>query len=228
MIKHHPTFELIKSFVNGDLPASLSAAVAIHADMCPKCQQQIAQLTEQVAEQSFEETFLDRFIVDDADVVNELSEIDFEAMAKGIMTSNDIDEVKPSVEKTISFNNKSYPLPKVLNNMALGKTANIGKLSRARIQLDEDEIRTSLLEIQPGGSVPEHTHKGFELTLLLDGSFHDGYGEYVKGDFIMLDGTHKHHPESKNGCLCYTVANDALHFTQGINKLLNPIGSLIY
>ena len=228
MIKHHPTFELIKSFVNGDLPASISAAVAIHADICPKCQQQIAQLTEQVAEQSFEETFLDRFIVDDADVVNELREIDFEAMAKGIMTSNDIDEVKPSVEKTISFNNKSYRLPKALNNMALGKTANIGKLSRARIQLDEDEIRTSLLEIQPGGSVPEHTHKGFELTLLLDGSFHDGYGEYVKGDFIMLDGTHKHHPESKNGCLCYTVANDALHFTQGINKLLNPIGSLIY
>ncbi|MFQ3312714.1 MAG: putative transcriptional regulator, partial [Colwellia sp.] len=33
---------------------------------------------------------------------------------------------------------------------------------------------------------------------------------------------------STNGCLCFTVANDALHFTQGINKLLNPIGSFIY
>ena len=228
MIKHHPTFELLKLFVSGDLPASLSAGVAIHAEMCPKCQDQIAQLTDQVAEHSFEETYLDRFIVDDADVANDAMSIDFEAMADEIMTSNDITSAEPEIEKNITFNNKSYKLPRAIRNMSFGKPANIGKLSRARIQLDEDEIRTSLLQMQPGGSVPEHTHKGFELTLLLEGTFHDGYGEYVKGDFIMLDGTHLHNPESTNGCLCYTVANDALHFTQGINKLLNPIASFIY
>jgi putative transcriptional regulator len=82
--------------------------------------------------------------------------------------------------------------------------------------------------MEPNGSVPQHTHKGFELTLLLEGSFHDEEGEYVKGDFIMLDGQHLHNPISSSGCLCYTVANDSMHFTQGINKLLNPIGSFIY
>jgi putative transcriptional regulator len=101
-------------------------------------------------------------------------------------------------------------------------------LARTRIQLDETEIHTNLLHIEPGGSVPEHTHKGFELTVLLEGSFHDDHDKYVKGDFIMLDSSHQHHPVSPEGCLCYTVANDALHFTQGINKLLNPIGSFIY
>jgi putative transcriptional regulator len=225
MIKHHPTFELIQSFVNGDLPASLSAGIAIHADMCPKCQQQIAQLTEQVAEVSFEEAFLDRFIVDDD---SELDTFDFETMVEQITQSKEVFEINPQMDKTIVFNEKSYLLPRALTNMTLGKTANIGKLARARIQLDENEIHTSLLQIEPGGSVPEHTHKGFELTVLLDGSFHDESGEYVKGDFIMLDGSHQHHPVSDNGCLCYTVANDALHFTQGINKLLNPIGSFIY
>ena len=49
MIKHHPTFELIQAFVNGELPASLSAGIAMHAEMCPKCQHQIAQLTNQIA-----------------------------------------------------------------------------------------------------------------------------------------------------------------------------------
>jgi len=228
MIKHHPTFELIQSFVNGDLPASLSAAIAIHADMCKECQTQIAQLTEQVAENSFEEAFLDRFIVDDSDVVEDLDVYDFEAMAEKIMASNDVSEEKTYEEKTIFFKDIPYALPRSLQNMEIGKTANIGKLARSRIQLNENEVHTSLLHIEPGGSVPEHTHKGFELTLLLDGSFHDEHGEYVKGDFIMLDGSKQHHPVSTHGCFCYTVANDSLHFTQGINKLLNPIGSLIY
>lgn len=223
MIKHHPTFELIQAFVNGDLPASLSAAITIHADMCPKCQKQIAQLTDQVAEASFEEAFLDRFIVNEPEETTS-----FDEMIDLITQSNDIIATKPSVEKTVTFNNEPYVLPQALHSMTLGKAVNIGKLSRSRIQLNENEIHTSLLQIQPGGGVPEHTHKGFELTLLLDGSFHDEKGEYVKGDFIMLDASHQHHPVSEEGCLCYTVANDALHFTQGINKLLNPIGALIY
>ena len=230
MIKHHPTFELLKSFVDGDLPASLSAGIAIHADMCPICQRQIAQLTEQVAEANFEfeEAYLDRFIVDSSEDIADMPVINFDQMIDDITAIEDLAKSVVKTKKQISFNEQSYILPHALHNMELGRTAHIGKLSRARIQLDEDEIHTSLLHIQPGGGVSEHTHKGFELTLLLDGSFEDENGHYEKGDFIMLSGDHQHHPISPEGCLCYTVANDALHFTQGINKLLNPIGSFIY
>jgi putative transcriptional regulator len=230
MIKHHPTFELLSLFVKGELPASLSAGIAIHADMCPVCQAQIAQLTEQVAESNFEfeENFLDRFIVDGSEDMDELPIANFDQMIADITEITEVTLPETKTEKLISFNNKEYILPKSLNNIALGKSSNFGKLSRARLQLNEDEIHTSLLHIEPGGGVPQHTHKGFELTLLLDGSFEDENGEYVKGDFIMLGGDHQHHPISSKGCLCFTVANDALHFTQGINKLFNPIGSFIY
>lgn len=230
MIKHHPTFALLKNFVDGELPASISAGIAIHADMCEKCRSYIAQLTEQVAESSFEfeAAFLDRFTVDESKNLDEVAEINFEDMINDITASSDIENIPAKKEKFISFNKQAYAIPPALRNMSLGKTAHIGKLSRARVQLDENEIHTSLLHIEPGGGVPEHTHKGFELTLLLDGSFEDENGIYVKGDFIMLEGSHKHHPISGKGCLCYTVANDALHFTQGINKLLNPIGAFIY
>lgn len=233
MIKHHPKFELIQAFVNGELPASLAAGIAIHADMCAVCQQKIAQFTEQVAAVSFEEEYLDLFTVDDSralenSALESNAEIDFEQMIATIVESPAVEVSVPKVEKTIEFKGDIYNLPLALNSMKLSKTAHIGKLSRTRVQLNEGEIHTSLLRIEPGGGVPEHTHKGFELTVLLAGSFHDESGEYVKGDFIMLDGSHQHHPMSTNGCLCYTVANDALHFTQGINKLLNPIGSFIY
>ena len=230
MIKHHPKFELLQSFVNGDLPASLSAGIAIHADICPICKEQIAQLTEQLSYASFEEVYLDRFIVEDASTEEETNNIDLdiEQAIAAITESESIDDIKPFTEKTVKFKDKTYSLPSVLNNMSLGKTANFGKLARARVQLDENEIHSSLLHIEPGGSVPEHTHKGFELTVLIAGSFTDEFGEYEAGDFIMLDNKHQHHPVSESGCLCFTVVNDSLHFTQGINKLLNPIGSFIY
>lgn len=236
MIKHHPKFELIQSYVKGELTASLSAGIAMHAEMCKQCHEQIAQLTDELAEICFEadadhienNEFNGQFEMT-ADVENaDGYSLDFSAMADLITESSDIITVKPMVEKSINLNNQSYPLPRALNNMEIGKPANLGKLSRARLQLGENEIHSSLLHIAPGGGVPEHTHKGFELTLLLEGKFEDEHGEYEKGDFIMLDAANKHHPFSKDGCLCYTVANDALRFTQGLNKLLNPIGSLIY
>ena len=233
MIKHHPKFELIQSFVNGDLPASLSAGIAMHAEMCPKCSQIISQLTEQVAEANFEDSDLDGFMTvgsqtNQQNIEFGSAELSIDDMIDVITASDDTFKVEPDILKTITFIDKPYALPKALNNISMGKTLHMGTLARARIQLNENEIHTSLLQIEPGGGVPQHTHKGFELTLLLDGSFNDEKGEYVKGDFIMLDGAHTHNPISAEGCLCYTVANDALHFTQGINKLLNPIGAFIY
>jgi putative transcriptional regulator len=228
MIKHHPKFELIQSFVNGDLPASLSAGISIHAGMCPICQQKISLLTDQVAELNFDESYANTAVSNHDLATKEMSAINFDDMISAITESDNIDVMQAVKTKTVNFRNKSYQLPTALNNMLLGKTAHIGKLARRRVQLDENEIHTNLLHMEPNGSVPLHTHKGFELTLLLEGSFHDEEGEYVKGDFIMLDGQHLHNPISRSGCLCYTVANDSMHFTQGINKWLNPIGSFIY
>tara|TARA_R110000744_G_scaffold117745_1_gene220138 strand:+ start:29197 stop:29886 length:690 start_codon:yes stop_codon:yes gene_type:complete len=229
MIKHHPAFALLKSFVDGDLPASLAAGIAIHADMCQLCQQKIAQLTEQVAEASFEQDLLAPSVVIDNKVSPEVSEMSFDEIIDQITATDDVEPLKViPEERLITFKGMEYTLPNTLRNMELGRTAQIGKLSRARINLGEGEIHTNLLHIGPGGSIPEHTHKGFELTLLLAGTFADEQGEYVAGDFIMLDKRHQHQPATEHGCLCYTVANDALHFTQGINKLLNPIGAFIY
>ena len=229
MIKHHPAFALLKSFVDGDLPASLAAGVAIHADMCPTCQQKISHLTEQVAEASFEQELLKSGSTMVNDNPSEASTMSFDDIISQITASDDIAPAKVTAdERLITFKGMEYSLPITLRNMELGRTAQIGKLSRARVNLGEGEIHTNLLHIGPGGSIPEHTHKGFELTLLLAGTFADEQGDYVAGDFIMLDKRHQHQPATEHGCLCYTVANDALHFTQGINKLLNPIGAFIY
>lgn len=236
MIKHHPKFELLQNFVNGDLPASLSAGITIHADMCPICKEKIDQITEKTAESCFEvdaaDASIDEFInqITPTDDVTNMMINDITSSDITLHTNIKAETISQPVESvnTLNFKGKDYKLPNVLKRMNINKPANIGKLARAKVQLHEGEIHTNILHIEPGGSVPEHTHKGFELTVLLAGSFSDAKGEYVTGDFIMLDGNHIHQPVSQNGCLCYTVANNALHFTQGINRLLNPIGSFIY
>ena len=105
---------------------------------------------------------------------------------------------------------------------------NLGKISRARLDFEDDAHHTSLLHIDKDGQVPCHTHKGFEITLLLEGSFEDEMGVYNKGDFIWLDGNHTHQPATKEGCVCLTVSSDALYFTKGVSQLFNPLGKYIY
>lgn len=234
MIKHHPKSDLLQAFVRGDLPASVSAAIAIHVDMCPKCQAEISALTKENAELSFEEAFLHKFQVDseqgesDIDISEMASEIGFEQMIASITQDESLAQPVIRRDKSITVKGQEYLLPRAIENMEVGKFSSIGKLARARLNLGEGDIHTSLLQIEAGGEIPEHTHNGYEITLLLDGNFQDQMGRYEAGDFIMLDGNHQHSPMTKKGCLCLTVVSDSLHFTKGINKLLNPIGQFIY
>lgn len=226
MIKHHPNSNLLTSFSAGELPASLSAAISIHVEMCPVCQRQVQSLTEQFAEQSFESD-PDGIEIEAVELTDSMP--DMLAIIDDITQDESITLAdRAESQQELQVKDQSYRLPRALRSMDIGRFSGIGKLTRARIDLDEGEIHTSLLQIQPGGTIPEHTHKGFELTLLLDGEFSDEMGTYQAGDFILLDGSHHHQPMTQDGCLCLTIVSDALHFTQGFGRLLNPFGSLLY
>ena len=86
----------------------------------------------------------------------------------------------------------------------------------------------SLLHIEAGGYIPEHTHKGYELTLLLGGTIEDGDTRYQAGDFIWRDASHAHSPHTPDGCLCYTVQDAPVQFTKGLSRLLNGISHRLY
>lgn len=237
MIKHHPNNELLVKYSAGELPVTLSLAVAIHVDMCPVCQNKVAEIEALNAYKAFTE-------IDELTGENSIQSssasfnqgdlgaksndlIDF-AMLSAITEDESIDEVYQQPPVTVQVQQKNYTLPRALTRLGHSKFLQIGKLSRSRIDLDDGPLRASMLHIDSDGEIPEHTHTGFEVTLLLDGEFSDQFGHYVPGDFMMLDGTHQHSPQTKNGCLCFTVVSSALHFNKGLSKLLNPIGNLIY
>jgi putative transcriptional regulator len=227
MINHHPSIELLSDFTAGELPVSIAITVSSHLELCQQCRQQVRQLTEAAANKAFE-GFDDSLNIGATQPVAD-SLVGMEALINSITDlPMDTRDALPKIMTDIVVGGQRIPLPRALRNVALKEWQGLGKLSRSRLDLEDDERRTSLLHIAPGGNVPCHTHKGFEITLLLQGSFDDDMGHYSVGDFILLDGKHTHQPTTKEGCVCLTVSSDAIHFTQGMSKLLNPIGKFIY
>ncbi|HAB78772.1 MAG TPA: anti-sigma factor, partial [Glaciecola sp.] len=93
-----------------------------------------------------------------------------------------------------------------------------------------DAGMANFIYMEKGGRVPEHTHKGTELTLVVDGEFSDGLADYDSGDFIIMDNEHIHSPHSNSveGCLVFSIVDKPLHFTSGIARLLNPFSHLFF
>ena len=86
---------------------------------------------------------------------------------------------------------------------------------------DSDSIK--LIKMEPGTSVPLHSHNGKEYILVLEGSFCDEYGEYKKGDMQINDQKIRHIPTAcdKNGCICLSITENDVVFFGKYGSFLN-------
>ena len=86
---------------------------------------------------------------------------------------------------------------------------------------DSDSVK--LIKMDPGTSVPLHSHNGKEYILVLDGSFCDEYGEYNKGDMQINDQKIKHNPTAckSNGCVCLSITENDVVFFGKFGSALN-------
>ena len=86
---------------------------------------------------------------------------------------------------------------------------------------DNDSVK--LIKMDPGTSVPLHSHNGKEYILVLDGSFGDEYGEYNKGDIQINDQQIKHNPTAckSDGCVCLSITENDVVFFGKFGSALN-------
>lgn len=216
MIKYHPTNEMLKAFTAGELPLSLSIAMSAHIELCDCCAKKIEEIEASLSEEIWKEEQVE--VSDFGDMLQEI-------MSNEVIESKSVTISTPIVTKV---SGKEYLLPTAFRSFVDLNWSGFSAVNRARVITDEKNVRASLLHISKGGRIPEHQHKGYELTLLLEGSFSDENGTYQKGDFIWLDGSQSHSPYTEEGCLCYAVQDAPLHFMRGMSKALNPLGNLIY
>merc|ERR1712137_1277191 len=114
---------------------------------------------------------------------------------------------------SIELDGKTFELPNTLHRLIQKKgnwSSLVGKLWQAPVDMGYDGV-ANFIYMEKGGSVPEHTHRGSEMTL-------------------VINGEHTHAPasEAAEGCLVFSIVDQPLHFTSGIARLLNPFSHLFF
>ena len=96
---------------------------------------------------------------------------------------------------------------------------------RQQILCADREGSLRLLYIPPGKAVPEHGHRGQELTLVLQGSFSDSEGSFYRGDVETAHEQIEHQPVAGPGlpCICLAATDAPLRFHALIPRLFQPI-----
>ena len=246
MIRFHPSAQQLKDFVEGTLSPAISLMVSAHCDMCPKCQRFVEIETESLAAQMMSAVSENAFATSDAslqfgDMFSQITQLP--QSSDGSDEAAGVSEYRETFKKprapsksenlsSIELDGRTFTLPRTLHRY-IDKTGNwsslVGKLWQAPVDLGNQGV-ANFIFMGGGGSVPEHTHRGTEYTLVIDGEFSDGLSRYDTGDFIFMDGEKTHTPkaEGKDGCLVFSIVDQPLHFTSGLARLLNPFSHLFF
>ncbi len=88
------------------------------------------------------------------------------------------------------------------------------------------EAETELYRLEPGASVPRHSHEGAELTLVVTGSFADEAGIFGPGDVSVKGPEHTHQPVASLDGICYALAvrDGGLRFTGLVGAIQRILG----
>lgn len=224
-IQHHPSDELLLDYASGSLNEVWSLGVATHLALCPTCRQTLARLeavggmlveklpTSDVSNSLFEK------------VMGRINEANGKASENQEHISIDTSEAVPL------HSNTNVTLPNPLRNYVGGDFEKLEwqKLGfgahQLRIPLDETKAVARLLRIPAGRPVPEHSHNGMELTLVLRGAFSDSTGIYKRGDLQEVDEDLEHQPCAAPGedCICLVITDAPLRFKSVAARMVQPL-----
>lgn len=93
---------------------------------------------------------------------------------------------------------------------------------------DDSPSRLLLLKVGAGRKVPEHSHGGQELTLILQGAYRDRFGVFATGDIADHDEDVEHQPIAEPGedCICLVAVDARLSFRSRLIRTLQPLFKL--
>lgn len=214
-VRHQVSDELLMDYASGSLGESWSLAVSTHLALCPESRQRLEAME-----------MTGGALLTAIDPAERNVDADWEKI-RGLLSAN----VTPSSTKAVAPKVDDAILPEPLRSYAGG---DVDKLKWKQlgpgayhfpIRTRDGEAIVRLLRIPAGKPVPEHTHGGRELTVVLSGYFKDGNDVFRRGDFEEADEDLMHQPVAGEGedCICLAVTDAPLKFKSWVVRLLQPV-----
>ena len=206
-IHHHITPDVLDAWRAGTLAHPFAVVVATHLSICDECR---------AAEDS--RALLGGALLNSA----EGAELRPEARSR-IMAALDDPAMRPGPPARGSG---AFPAPVMAELRGQPpRWRMLGGGIRQQILSADSEGSLRLLYIPPGKAVPEHGHRGMELTLVLQGSFSDSEGTFRRGDVETAQDEIDHQPVAGPGlpCICLAATDAPLRFHSFVPRLLQPL-----
>ncbi|WAC49503.1 ChrR family anti-sigma-E factor [Asticcacaulis sp. SL142] len=216
-VMHHPTTELLLDYHSGRMPRGQALTVRAHAETCAECRAQLRL-----------------FDVIGAALLEDTDGVEMSADALDLALAR-IERPEESVAQAIAKPAKPKPY---LEGIALptGLTAQDFKprywaapgVWIASLDNETDGAHTYLMGVKGGMNMPDHDHKGLELTVVLTGRFSDVGGDYLPGDLVAQAPGDIHAPAIAGGqeCICLISALAPIAPKTLLGKLLKPFARI--
>ena len=204
---HHIADDLLLDYATGSLAEGWSLAVATHLALCPECRRRLGA-AEAAGGQLLQTLNL--------------------ALAPDSWTA--VRARLGAPENPAASQPKVAVLPKPLRDyvgdLDTIRWKPIGTAgAQFRIKTADSKTQVRLLRIPAGQPVPEHSHRGRELTVVLAGAFRDGDLLFARGDIEDANEETQHIPTAtpEADCVCLAVTDAPLRFTSWLVRLVQPV-----
>ena len=218
-IRHHLDEATLLSYAAGSLSQGMALVVACHLSMCPQCRERAAaqeavggSLLEDLAPAQVSADTLDNLLAMLDVPADAVAEVPAVAVRKEAERKSDSQLPAPLGDY----------LPYALEDVPWKKL--VAGISYYDLDCQSGGV-SRLMRIAPGKNLLPHTHKGNELTLVLQGSFCDEIGRFARGDIADLDEQVEHQPlvDSSTDCICLIATDAPLKFTTLLGRLVQPV-----
>jgi putative transcriptional regulator len=208
-INHHLNDSLLMGYASGNLPEGFSLVVATHISLCDECRAR-----------------LESFNAVGGALMDEDGEVEMaeDSLASTLELIANAPEAPKSTVPT-----KGAVLPTPLQSYVGGdldkvRWRSLGGGVKQSVLKTSSKATVRLLQIPAGAAMPDHGHRGTELTLVLKGAFRDEDGRFGRGDIEIANEDLHHTPVAEAGedCICLAATDAPLRFRRLIPRMAQP------
>lgn len=207
-IRHHAPDDLLMGYAAGVLPQAFDLVVATHVSLSDDARARL---------ESYEA--LGGAVLSDLDE----AEIDPDSLSQTLakIATGPGRAARPAPRRSVF----PAPLRRVVGGDADSVNwRSLGMGAKQCVLHAEDGASARLLYIPAGQAMPEHGHRGMELTLVLKGAYCDERDRFARGDIEVADQETEHTPVAEAGedCICLVATDARLRFNGLLPRIAQP------